>query len=401
MSVRRSYLVLLLFFIIMYNKVFVGSGLMNYEFLIYWRDKLLIMYNRASKSMKERILYDISFYNHLVTLFGLENKLFILNREIISDEKLLNPSVSLASRGIEELEYFSTIADEVLGVYKSEGVIGIGTDANPFLSPQDQKDILREFFNWFCPKLEEIYQDLIDKGRIIEVDTSASIFGFSILAPVSGEYILGKDRGCKTSLSWIETCVHELMHIYSAKFLMNYRFSGFENMLSGFFSETISMLAELELYRFYTERHICYDAANLHAHINDLMYLRNYKSMKYLSILNNRDDAYMNVSPDGYGYIVWGNIDVNIPGEEPLYGNYKNYDDISVEEFIYAMSLIDAYNLEERIVNGEKNVINNYLIDFQWSDKLEERKQKALNLDYMRHSIRKHQEGVNRIYRLK
>lgn len=371
---------------------------MDDKSLMNLRERLVAEYNRAGNFKKYRLLFDIGNYNFLVEKLGKPELAINYEKELVYVNLSFHYNSSLINKIMYYIFDLGEVAENVIDVYKKAGYFYADNPKHVKLTFKEKSEILKDFLKWFCPSAYDIYKDLCAKNHAFYADLDKD-YGIAFILQESDEYFLGINKYCDSDLLEIETYIHEIMHVYVHKFLRNYTWKSVENTFDGFYLETISMLSELELYRFFKENHMYPDSIEFHANFNDYINLSNYKCMKYLAVMAEREDAILNI--DNLSYRVLGNNIINSNDDDPLYRFGMDYSTGLINSFCYGMSLLDAYKLQKSILDKDKNVINNYLISLQNTNKVCDDIEAGYDFSYMADSIRAHCDNIMKIYQRK
>ncbi|MCH5167059.1 MAG: hypothetical protein J1F35_04115 [Erysipelotrichales bacterium] len=364
---------------------------MDYNYLKKIRSKLLNIYKYADKYKKKRMAYDFSNFNQLVLVSGFPN--------LVIPIEIYDEANCFAYRVYEYLEDFEVIADEVIDMFKETNFFLARNAGAINFSKKDLDDISKEFLLGFSADAYKLYEDLIREKRVFDFEKKYLAGEAYILTESNLAFIGKNDHELANTLFPLATMVHELMHIYVEFFLKNYRYTATFNSMDGFYAETIPMYSELEFYKFLVNNHLCGDSKHFNANYNDYIRLSYYKRIKYIVEMARRDDA--NVTFFDAKYEISGNTSLEIETNNPVFTYSSNYEKGSLNPFVYAMSLLDAYKLLEQSDNGDKNIINNYLISLQDPDKLEKDIINGYDLSFMRDDIKRHCDEIIKIYQKK
>lgn len=361
------------------------------EYLLDLRNNIIKKLSSLSSTMLYRMSYDIDNYNSLVEDLGFDELRIIspnVNRKVLY----------LGDKAMLYLDTFEDIADTVIDMYKDMNYVLFRNKGYSKLSGKDQEDILKDFLSSFCPDVYDIYKELIRNNHMFKCDMEGRL-GEAFLLPENNLYFFGLNKNIRNDLEKIETIIHELMHIYGQKFLSNYRWNSAENVFNGFYSEAISLYSELRFYEYMVSNHICSEAMHLHANYSDYFSLVNYKTIKYLAMMSKKSDAF--ILYNGYYYQVEGNNTLDIDKGIPLYQYPEHYSQGDFSSFIYAISMMDAYDLLRRYFDGDKNIINNYLISLQNENKFFDDFNRDRDLTFMRDELNKHKVASAQAFNIK
>ena len=180
-------------------------------------------------------------------------------------------------------------------------------------------------------------------------------------------------------------------------FLKNYRYRGIENLNNGFFGETLSLYSELSLYEFLKSKNVFGSGLEFQRNLIDYYVLCYFKTVKYLSEMSRREDAYM--FSDNVGYEIKGNNRLIVDNDLGIFHYPASYSEGNLLDCRYAMSSIEAFKLMEREKNGEspKDLINEYLLSFQDDYQMISFLDNYIDLDYMKNSISERNNGLKNL----
>ena len=342
--------------------------------------KLYISSN-SKKELYSRDFSSISILNQMINGIQLDNPFPINKRRLLSEE-ILN--------SFEKL--YSISLGAIKGYQKMDFKLFEGMDTN--LSMSDKKDLLRGFLEYLGSPFLELYRELVNSNRVLFVDEEG-IEGEAICLPTLNSYYLCISNYYNQDLVDIETIVHELSHIYSLKFLSNYRNPKY-NLIYNFYGETIPLLVELLYYYYLLEHHSFEEIIRRHRNQQDANMLYHYKTIYYLYHVLGMDN--ISFSCDNVNYVIDGNIHLDhFEGEYYQFGEeYKRGD---LTSFNYAVSNIKAHELCSQILNGKEPIkaINEHLISTQYDGIFSKEKITPSN---MLEGVHKRNRELRRLYKL-
>lgn len=347
------------------------------------------LYNASSKSIKKRIEYDFDFLKDIAET--LDAKIYVPNYDIKIDSSTFMRQVEYY---VDDLEY---LAEVIIELFKNIDFYYYKRLSHLDLSKKDIEELLREFLEYFSPDMLSIYKELIEDGRI----------DFSILDQASGEsfflnhidsYYMIFNPKVKSRLFLLETIIHELCHIYSNRFLKNYRYSATKNLQEGFFGETISLYSEMSLYEFLKRKNINSDALDFNRNCVDYLILHYFKTINYIAKVSMRDD--IELFTDNVTYRAEGNNRLDIEEEGSIYAYGESFYNGYLQDFRYGPSVLEAFSLLQREENGEdvRRMINSYLIGFQNDRMMDDFLEKEQDLGYMFTKIKNRNMSLRKRY---
>lgn len=340
------------------------------------------------KSMLRRLAYDIDSFNSLVCLLDNHD----LEMESIPEKK----DNYFMYKVMNNLDYLEQIADCIIDFYKDIDFYYYQNRPDLKLSSKEKKEIFSDFLKQFSNDAYLVYKDLYNEKRIFFSDLGNEL-GESFILSELDEYFIALSGDNNNDLLEIETYIHELMHVYSHKFLKNYSWNHSKNTLNGFYLETIPLFSEIAFYNWLESVGFSKNDLLFHINLNDFVNLRFYKTIKYLSQISLRDDAF--VVCDNINYKVYGNNDLDIDQGIPFYGYSESYKSGGLNNFQYGMGLIDAYSLLERKINGEdtSKLINEYLLTLQNPFKFYSDIMRGYDVTFMRDTVLKHNSELKEL----
>lgn len=332
------------------------------------------MYNASSKSMKKRIEYDFDYLKDIAET--LDTKIYVPNYDLKIDDSIFMRQVEYY---IDDLEY---LAEIIINLFKYIDFYYYERLSYIDFSKKDLEDLLSEFLEYFSKDLFNIYKELLSDGRI----------DFSVLNQASGEsfflnhidsYYMIFNPKVKSKLFLLETIIHELCHIYSNRFLKNYRYNATKNIQEGFFGETVSLYSEMSLYEFLKRKNINNDGLNFNRNCVDYLILHYFKTINYIAKVSVRDD--IELFTDNVIYRAVGNNSLDIEEAGSIYEYTDRFYNGYLQDFRYAVSTIDAFSLLQREESGEDvgRMINSYLISFQNDRMMDEFLEREHDVGYM------------------
>lgn len=346
-------------------------------------------YLSVSSSMRRRLINDYEYADSLAETLGI--KLHIPKYRVnIKDEDLFLNQVDTY---LYDMEY---ISDTVIKMFRDMDFYSFKRLNNEYISKSDIELLMKEFLDYFLKDLYDIYLDLIRDDRIIVANLGDNL-GEAFFLNSLDSYYLALGTNNKNPLLLFETLVHELVHIYSYMFLKNYRYRGIENLNNGFFGETLSLYSELSLYEFLKSKNIFGSGLEFQRNLIDYYVLCYFKTVKYLSEMSRREDAYM--FSDNVGYEIKGNNRLIVDDDLGIFHYPASYSEGNLLDCRYAMSSIEAFKLMEREKNGEspKDLINEYLLSFQDDYQMISFLDNYIDLDYMKNSISERNNGLKNL----
>ena len=283
------------------------------------------------------------------------------------------------------------LGESLIETYKQSEFCYYGRDLYAKLSTDDYIDLLSEFLNYFNRDMAIIYNDIYDNNRLLAFQDEG-IYGISYLLPNIDKYYIGiDDVNTKSDITIMETIVHELAHVYTAKFLSNYQYKGMNNLLDGLFTEVISLYSELSFYNFLLHKWEFRDSALYHRNSTDAELLSEYKGMRYLvkALIAQEQGQNVSVQTDGFKVWVEGEFDYDPDKDVPFYRNYKTIKEGTLSSILYSAGIVKAYELYERELSGEKprDIINEYLISLQGDNLEDEFLSNPIDLSFMKREM--------------
>lgn len=366
---------------------------MEKEKLIELRERLLEEVSlHPSVSMQKRISYDVDSFNSLVCQAGfhdLELKAYPVPQKELFPYKIQ-----------QNFDYLDEIAKTVIGIYKSINFYYYKREGKVYLSPQDKKDIMREFLEYFCPAARDLYKEIYDNGKVFITNLDGNM-GESYILQNIDDYYLAIDQKDLGDILELETYIHELMHIYSHHFLHNYTWNSAKNTFNGFYLETIPMYSELEFYRFLKEKGIFGDNLHFHRNVIDYNILTYFKGMHYLSEMDFRVDN--EIICDNCNYKVSGNNILKEDEGVPFFEYQDWYKEGCVNEFCYGMGIIDAYDILNQNDDGKSSdrLIRKYLLSLQNPNKFDEDIMRGYDLRFMKDCLQERNAYLKKHYPVK
>lgn len=347
------------------------------------------LYNSSSKSMKKRILYDFDFLKSIAE--ELDTKIYTPNYKIVYDESLFMYQIE---KYIDDLE---VLAEIVIDLYKKIDFYFYNRFSYIDFSKKDMEDLLKEFFQGFSPEMLFIYNEMLENNRIDFTEMHGSAGESFFLNNISSYYVLFND-GVKSKLLFLETIIHELCHIYSNKFLKNYRYNGLKNLQEGFFGETISLYSELSFYEFLVSKGFSKIDLALHRNVLDYLILTYFKTINYVAKVSARTDIEM--LTDNVNYRAIGNNRLDIEEIGSIYEYTPYFYNGNLQDFRYGPSTIEAFHLlklEEKGISPSR-IINSYLIGFQNDNMMDDFLESELDLGYMFKKINERNQVLRKVY---
>ena len=342
-------------------------------------EKLNRRYVLSSKSIKRRIVNDYEYAYELAE--QLDIKLDIPKYKVeINDSTLFSNQVA------EYIFDMESIADVVIGMFKSMDFYNFKRLGNYRISKKETEELMKSFLDYFLSDLYYIYLDLLKDDRVYITDLGTNL-GESFFLNSLHSYYMSLSENNKNPILMMETIIHELVHIYSFIFLSNYRYKGIDNLNNGFFGETLSLYSELSLYEFLKGTHVFGDGLELQRNSVDFNLLCYFKTVKYLAEMMKRPGAVP--TTNNCDYEIFGDNLLDIEPADTIYYYHPSYSKGSILDCRYAMSSIDAFKLLEREKNGEDpgKLMREYLIDFQDEAQMGKFLDSYIDLDFMYHTI--------------
>ena len=226
-----------------------------------------------TQSMAFRFGYDYTFLANLLDDMKIEDL------KVREDLTALVPDELLEIVGIY-LDDLGVLAQNVISVYKDANFYCYLRQGHATLSDKDKKAILREYIMKKMPWAYDLYKDLYDEGHIF-LSTDEKNYGSAYLLPLIDEYYISLNKYLPDDLGFIETTIHELMHVFIAKLSSSYSWQNHHNIVSGFSKESASIYSSLSFYDFCLENHICVDNAMLNRNFSDYDILTYFKLIHY------------------------------------------------------------------------------------------------------------------------
>ena len=263
------------------------------------------------------------------------------------------------------------------------------------LSPNEKEDLIRGFLEYLGTPFFDLYKSLRNDNRIFFVDKS-QIYGESFCLPTLDSYYLCVSNKDVDDLDIIITIAHELAHIYSYRFLVNYRHSDY-SLTNFLYRESLSLAFELLFYYYMLEHHIFPEIVRVNRNTIDTYILNLYKEIYYFFTAWGMDDT--SIAFDGLQYTI--EVDINIDdfkGKDYQFDNdYKNGD---LENISYVVGNIRAHELCDSLLNTKDKikVINEFLMTFQYEIIFQSEK---LNPQIMLDGVRKRNRELRQIYKIK
>ena len=347
------------------------------------------LYNSSSKSIKKRLQYDFDFLKDIAET--LDKKIYIPDFKIVYDDSLFMYQIE---KYIDDLE---VLAEIVIDLFKQIDFYFYNRLSYLDFSKKDAEDIISEFLEYFSKDMLSIYKELLDSKKIDFCELHGSSGQSFFMNSIDSYYVLFHDN-LKSKLLFLETIIHELCHVYSNKFLKNYRYNGIKNLQEGFFGESISLYSEMSFYEFLNNKGISKSELEFHRNVLDYLILVYFKTINYISKVSKRSD--IQLITDNVSYRAIGNNILDIEECGSIYEYTKSFYEGNLQDFRYAVSSIDAFSLlklEEEGKNPSK-IIKDYLIGFQNDRMMDDFLERELDIGYMFSKIKERNKQLKMKY---
>lgn len=320
--------------------------------------KLNHLYNISSKSKRKLLGDDYSFLDNLFISLGFPSpeypKMYC---------NVICPYVSLLVNNIEEL---GTLSSEYIELLKQANYYCYMRMPNIKISRKEQDEIITEFFIHHLKEGLKIYNELKDSGHIFCIECpEEALDGMAIPLQSIDEYFIELFYNGYNSILRMESVIHEVIHIYCAKFLKDYPSSAYQKFINGLFPETPNMLFEIMFYHFLKDHHIYFDEALLHRNYIDGFNLKCLKVINYLNEISKSHEIFISASE----YQVYGKNrrftkDKGIPFFQY---HTENFVSGETKDTQYGIGIISGTELYYQTLLQEdvKRVVDTFLINQQ------------------------------------
>ncbi len=354
----------------------------------------LVRTSKRSKSMNKRIIEDYLFLYALLDGLGIDD---LKLDEIPLYDYLDTYLPAQASREIELIRYYCEPAVEA---YKSAGFHYLRKVPQVRLSNKEGQTIVKEFLNKFCPESLKFYDELWDKNCFLfskEFVNSQQADGLSYMMPSIDEYRFFVESGQLTNLSLVSTFIHEFIHLYSIKFLNDYRWEAKSNLKHGYFLEAPTLFSELCLYEYLTKHGYGNDYSVV-ANTNDYVSLHALRDMVYLDEMRKRGNS-----------IEYRTDPIEIEGEDTdceINRGIKDFEYVKGKNQVencyleYSISTLAAYQMLEQVKCGDRptRVLHDMLLSQQYSRDMNNVIKEDYNYDFMKNEVEGKMKVLKKLY---
>lgn len=333
----------------------------------------------SSLSKKRRIAYDLGTIYSVYEMFG-------VRKNLPNYSQYLN-GTSLTNETFKNVDSFSSIAKSIINVKEVSSYYNYRLFPYDKISDKDN-NIIKEFFNYFLPKLSNIFRELYNDDRILFV-SNLTTAGFAIPLIELDKYFIAISSDDNYGLETFTTLIHELLHVYSLKFLKNYRFSVTRNLIDGLFCEAVSLYGELSFLVFLLNKHILSEEALILLNLFDNILFDTANSVNLFSKIIDSPNIYIKFDNTKYEL-----YDLGTSEEENTLckGDFV--------DFSYIVGFVEAYNLLYKELNGaniEKS-INSFLLELDDPYLFEKKYCDGVDLSFMQSEITKRNVLLDKKY---
>lgn len=306
---------------------------------------------------KIKIYEDLLTLKRLMELNNFNIKLPRYYMERPYEENHYLPSIFL--NHIFDME---STADDVINLYQRINFETFDYKADLLLTIEERDELLKEFFEFFCPQAWDIYQKLKNEGHISYCEDTLEGECFA-LPTINSYYInIGKADDVrseytpdyKNNLHDLLTIIHEVMHVYTYYYASTKTPEEYDNIIDGIYYESVPIYAEMSFMNYLIDKKIATKHILFEQNYNDRIYLECFKTIKYLATLTRKSIEYQ-IDPSDYSYEVLDPVDID--------GFDEEYETGFITDVAFAFGASHAFFLMDEELSGEKPLqnINDYL----------------------------------------
>lgn len=354
----------------------------------------LVLSSKRTKSFNKNILEDYLFLYALLDVFRIDD----LKLEEIPLYDYLD--TYLPAKVSREIAIVREYCEPAVQAYKDAGFSYLRKNSKKTFSNLEGQTMAKDFLSKFCPECLDFYDEMWDKNNFLvakEMVNSEQADGLAFMMPKLDEYRLFIESGQITTVDLLDALIHEFIHLYSVKFLTDYRWEAKHNLKHGYFLEAPTIFTEFCLYD-YLCKHGYGDEIVLEANGNDYVHLHSIRDMVYLDEMRKRGNK-----------IEFRTDPITIDGEDTdceINRGIKDFEFIKGKNQVencfleYSISTLAAYQMLEQYRAGDRpsKVLHELLLKQQYSRDIDSVLSKDYNYDFIKNEVEGRMKVLKRLY---